>query len=132
MGNSSKRVGMFFIVLSIFSGCASTHEIRYGYANVYKIFATDDADGIVIGQVLSQEGIEPWPLAEVRLQPLGAVDTTDMNGYFAFLHVQPGTYAVSVSAVGAKLKRSPEFEIHRGDIAVLEFELADVDIFPVY
>lgn len=93
------RIAIFLLICVAFAGCAdnSGEEPTVGTGPL------STGKGGVQG-LLIDDRFRPIPDATILLQPTGLVATTDLNGEFGFVGLEPGTYTLRVSSENHEAK----------------------------
>ncbi|HYK35610.1 TonB-dependent receptor [Alloacidobacterium sp.] len=91
-----------------------------------RAYAQSSVDGAIGGTVMDNSG-SVVPNAAVVVQNNGTnaqqTATTDGSGYFRIIHLQPGTYSVSVTAGGFNAYKSTDLTVQVGLLTDLEARL---------
>ncbi|HEV2214337.1 MAG TPA: carboxypeptidase-like regulatory domain-containing protein, partial [Terracidiphilus sp.] len=94
---------------------------------VPQAFAQTAVDGAIGGTVLDATGaVVPNAAVTVRNEGTNAEQTTisDASGYFRVLHLQPGSYSVTITAGGFSTYRSVNLVVQVGLLTTVDAHLA--------
>ncbi len=101
--------------------------LAFAFASAPAGFAQSSTDGAIGGNVLDTSGsVVPNATVIVHSNGTNAEQTavTDNSGYFRIIHLQPGTYTVTVTAGGFNSYKSTDLIVQVGLLTDLEARLA--------
>jgi hypothetical protein len=81
--------------------------------------------GKIDGTVRDAQSGEPLPGANVVLEGTRRGATTDANGYYVILLVDPGTYTITASMVGYDAQRQTKFLVQSDHTSTLDFAIRE-------
>ena len=88
------------------------------------LHAQNETTGSIVGRLSDSEmNGEPLPFANVLIQGTSKGATTDMEGLYSILNLEPGTYTVVFSFVGYEPRQIPNVEVIAGKVTEINAEL---------
>ena len=89
-------------------------------------YAQSSVDGAVGGTIVDTAGlVVPGATVEVRNNGTNAIQvaTTDQTGYFRVIHLQPGSYSVTITAAGFDTYKASAVTVEVGVLRDLQAKL---------